>query len=111
MSNSNNKYENIEDLESKIKQAEQNNKPIDKYVKKEIIWLEQQLQNFLQIMKEKGRTIETDFDIAEIEIRQYTMMKELAQKINMPTNIYDEKIKSIQCRIFGEENWENFFGN
>ena len=62
-------------------------------------------------MKEQGRDIENDFDIAEMEIRQFAAMKQLAKKINAPVEEYDEKIKQVQCRIFGKENWENLFGN
>ena len=107
----NNDENEIEYLEYRIKQAQENNEPIDSYIKREINWLEKQLDKFLNQMKEQGRDIETDFDIAEIEIRQYATMRDLAKKINLPTDVYDEKIKYIQCRIFGKENWENFFGN
>lgn len=99
----------IQYLEYKIKQAQDNNEPIDTYVLREIEWLQQQLDLFLEKSKDEGKDIETDFEIAEIEIRQYAAMKQLAQKINQPTDIYDEKIKQIQIRIFGDENWENFF--
>ena len=106
----NNNHFDIEYLEYKIKQAQEHNEPIDNYVLHEISWLQQQLDIFLKKSKQEGKDIETDFDIAEIEIRQYAAMKQLAQKINHPCDIYDEKIKQVQVRIFGEENWENFFG-
>lgn len=106
----NNNHFDIEYLEYKIKQAQEHNEPIDNYILHEISWLQQQLDIFLEKSKQEGKDIETDFDIAEIEIRQYAAMKQLAQKINHPCDIYDEKIKQVQVRIFGEENWENFFG-
>lgn len=106
----NNNHFDIEYLEYKIKQAQEHNEPIDNYILHEISWLQQQLDIFLKKSKQEGKDIETDFDIAEIEIRQYAAMKQLAQKINHPCDIYDEKIKQVQVRIFGEENWENFFG-
>lgn len=106
----NNNHFDIEYLEYKIKQAQEHNEPIDNYILHEISWLQQQLDIFLEKSKQEGKDIETDFDIAEIEIRQYAAMKQLAQKISHPCDIYDEKIKQVQVRIFGEENWENFFG-
>ena len=106
-----NSEQEIEYLEYKIKQAEQTGEPIDKYIRREISWLENQLDKFLNQMKEQGRDIDTDYEIAVIEIRQYAAMKQLALKINEPLEQYDEKIKQVQCRIFGEEYWENFFGN
>lgn len=101
----------IQYLEYKIKQAEQNNEPIGPYIQRQIEWLESELKKFLQISEQQGRNIETDTDIAEIEIRQYAAMKQLAQKAKLPIEKYDELIKQVQIRIFGEENWENFFGN
>lgn len=108
MSKKNNNYD-IQYLEYKIKQAQENNEPIDSYILREIEWLQQQLDLFIEKSKDQGKDIETDFEIAEIEIRQYAAMKQLAQKINLPSNIYDKKIKQVQVRIFGKENWENFF--
>ncbi len=107
----NNSEQEIEYLEYRIKQAEQNGEPVDSYVRREISWLENQLEKFLQKMKDDGQDIENNYEIAEIEIQQYAAMKQLASKINEPLEQYDEKIKQVQCRIFGEENWENFFGS
>lgn len=101
----------IQDLENKIKQAQLNNEPIEEFVMKEVEWLQSQLDLFLQIEIAKGKDISTDIDIAEIEIRQYATMKKLLEKINKPTDKYDKRIKEIQCRIFGEENYKIFFGN
>ena len=106
-----NDEQEIQYLEYRIKQAQENNEPIDSYVKREIEWLEKQLDKFLVQMKEQGRDIENDIDIAEMEIRQYATMRNLAQKIGLPAELYDTKIKQVQIRIFGEKNWENFFGN
>jgi len=104
----NNSY--INELEKKITQAQENNEPIDTYILQEIDWLQEQLDTFIKNSKEQGKDVEFDHDIAEIEIRQYAAMKQLAQKINYPYEIYDEKIKQVQIRIFGEENFDIFFG-
>lgn len=36
-------------------------------------------------------------------------MKQLAAKIGDPTDVYDENIKRVRIRIFGEENCKRFF--
>lgn len=95
-------------LECKIKQAEAEGMPVDNFIKREIVLLQNSLDMFLKEMESKGRR--EDFDIAEIEIRQYAAMKQLAQKINHPCDIYDEKIKQVQIRVFGEEGYKQFFG-
>ncbi len=97
----------IQYLEYKIKQTQENNEPFDGYVLREIEWLQQQLELFLNKMKTQNR--QNDFDIAEIEIRQYAAMKQLAQKINHPCDEFDDKIKQVQIRIFGEEGQKQLF--
>ena len=37
-------------------------------------------------------------------------MKQLAQKINYSTEEFDEEITKIKKNLFGEENYNNFFG-
>ena len=104
-----NQNEDINYLEYKIKQAQDNNEPIDKYVLREIDWLKQQLEQFLAEEKEQGIDIENDFSIAEVKIKQYAMMKQLAQKINYSTEEFEEEITKIKKNLFGEENYNNFF--
>ena len=106
-----NEINEIQMLEARINKAKQNNEPFDKYILQEIDWLKRQLSRFLKQMQESGRDINTDIDVAEIEVKQYAVMKQLAQQIGAPTVEYDAKIKEIQCRLFGEENWENLFGS
>lgn len=101
----------IQYLEAKIKEAQENNQPIDQYVLREIKWLQVQLDKYFEYMKQQGRDLETDIDVANIEIRQYATMKSLAQKINYSTEKYDSMIKAVQCRIMGEGNWDMFFGD
>ena len=104
-----NQNEDINYLENKTKQAQDNNEPIDKYVLREIDWLKQQLEQFLAEEKEQGIDIENDFSIAEVKIKQYAMMKQLAQKINYSTEEFEEEITKIKKNLFGEENYNNFF--
>ena len=96
-------------LQEKINAAEAHNQPIDEYIERTIVLLQKSLDIFKKNMAEQGRD-EMDTIVAQIEIQQFSAMKQLAQKIDLPTDKYDELIKQVQIRIFGEENWENFFG-
>lgn len=99
----------LKELDKKIKYAEKNGLPMEKEVLSAIQILQNTIDQFLTDMEQQGRLNSTE--VAYIEIRQYTAMKQLAIKINHPTDKYDELIKKAQCRIFGEENWELFFKN
>ncbi len=94
-------------LENQIKQAELDGRSITPYILKEIEILQHSIDKFMLQMKEQGR--ENDIQVAEIEIRQYSLMRSLAQKINKPVDKYDELIKNVKIRIFGEENYNSFF--
>ena len=95
-------------LEEKIKLAEQNGQSIEKYILREIEILQNAIDTFVKQAKERNNLDE--FDIGEIQIRQYAMMKQLAQKINYSTEEFDEEITKIKKNLFGEENYNNFFG-
>ena len=95
------------ELEAKIKDAEEKNLPIEKYVILEISILEKAIQSFLKQMEQEERL--NSIEVAQIEIRQYAEIKALAQKINHSTEIHDEMIKNVQSRILGKENWNTFF--
>lgn len=108
--NSQNIDENeLRTLEQKIKTAQAAGENIDKYVLRQIEILQHSIDGFLEQMEKENRL--NDVQVAQIEIRQYSVMKELAEKINHPAQKYDELIKKVQCRIFGEENWETFFSD
>ena len=105
-----NQNDDINYLEAQIEKAKKTGKPIDKYILLEIDWLKRELNKFIETQKKQGKDIENDFDIAEIEVRQYAVMKQLAEQINKPTTEYEEAIIKNKKRIFGDENYENFFG-
>ena len=94
-------------LEEKIKLAEQNGQPIEKYILREIEILQKAIDTFVEQAKERNNLDE--FDIGEIEIRQYATMRQLAKKINYPTEKFDTAIKNIKIKLFGEEGYNNFF--
>lgn len=94
-------------LEEKIKFAEYNGQSIDKYILREIEILQNAIDIF--VVQARQRDNLDEFDIAEIEIRQYATMRQLAQKIGLSVDEYDAKIKAIKIRLFGEENYKNLF--
>lgn len=96
-------------LQHLIDEAIRDNKPYDCYVKEQIHLLEDSLNQFLENAKEEGYDIIHNPKVGEIEVRQYTAMKQLSMKIGLPIEQYDEKIKQIRIRIFGEENYKRFF--
>lgn len=100
--------EELQLLEQKIKQVQTDGVSINRFVLREIEILQNTLDTFLKQMDAAGR--KNDIQIAEIEIRQYAAMRQLAQKIGAPTEKYDDLIRQVKIRIFGEENYENFFG-
>ena len=95
-------------LEEKIKLAEQNGQPIEKYILREIEILQKAIDTFVEQAKERNNLDE--FDIGEIEIRQYATIRQLAQSINLSTEKYDNAIKAVKIRLFGEENYDILFG-
>ena len=99
--------EELLELERKIKHAKMNGEPIENFVKKQIEILENSIKIFMKKMEKENRLF--DVVIAEIEIRQYAVMRDLAISINQPHEKFESKIKEIQSRIVGEENWEKFF--
>lgn len=94
-------------LEQKINQAQASGKPIKQYVLRQIEILQNAIDIFHKQMAQENRA--EDVQVAEIEIRHYAMMRELAKKINEPTKKYDDAIKNIRIKIFGAENYKLFF--
>lgn len=95
-------------LQQKIDRAILENRPIDSFVKKQIELLQNSHDEFISVAKAKGHNIDS-IDVAEIEIQQYSAMKQLAQKIGLPVEEYDNLIKQVKIRVFGEENYKRFF--
>lgn len=95
-------------LQAKIEKAEKSGKPIKEYVMKQIKLLQYAHEDFLDMAQSQGYSL-NDPRLGEIEVQQYCAMKQLATKIGLPTQDYDEKIKAIRIRIFGEENYKRFF--
>ena len=96
-------------LKKKIEQAQKENKPYTHYIKRQIELLEGAHDEFVARAQKEGYDL-NNINIAETEIKQFSAMRALAEKAGLPVEKYDELIKKVQVRIFGEENYENLFG-
>ena len=103
--NNNNSFEY---LQTQIEAAEKSGDPIDDYVKQQIDLLKTSHEEFIKTAQEQGYELNNQ-KLGEIEVRQYTAMKQLAQKIGLPVDEYDNRIREVRIRIFGEENYKRFF--
>lgn len=95
-------------IQKEIELAQKENRPIADYVKKQIKILEQSHDEFINTALAKGYSLSNP-QVGEIEVQQYSAMKSLAEKAGLPIEKYDELIKRVQIRIFGEENYKRFF--
>ena len=50
-------------------------------------------------------------DILEVEVKQYSAMKQVAKKIGIDTKKYDNLIKEARIRVFGEDAVREYFSN
>lgn len=95
-------------LEKKIQIAIKENKPIKNLVEQQIKLLQEAHDEFVSTAKIKGYSMQC-IQVGEIEIQQFSAMKALAQKIGLPVEEYDELIKNVKIRVFGEDNYKKFF--
>lgn len=84
------------------------NKPIKSLVEQQIKLLQEAHDEFISIAKHKGYDMRNP-QICEIEVHQYSAMRQLAQKIGLPADEYDNLIKQVKIRVFGEENYKRLF--
>lgn len=95
-------------LQSEIEKAKANNQSIDCYVRKQIELLEEAHKEFVARAQSEGYNMQ-DSRVGQIEVQQYAAMKQLAEEIGEPTEKYDQLIREVRIRIFGEENYKRFF--
>lgn len=95
-------------LEKKIQLAIAENKPIKSLVEQQIKLLQEAHDEFIHTAKAQGFDLKSP-QVGKIEIEQFSTMKRLAQKIGLPVEEYDELIKNVKIRVFGEENYKRFF--
>lgn len=92
--------ETFESLQKQIEAAEKNGEPIDNYVKQQIAMLEDAHAKFLAAALAQGYQL-TNLELGRIEVQQFSAMIQLAQKIGLPTQEYEERIKEVQERFLG----------
>lgn len=95
-------------LEQKIQIAQMNNKPVKDLVEQQIKLIQEVHDEFIASAKIKGYDLNNP-NLGEVEVQHYSAMKQLAQKIGLPVEKYDNLIKEVRIRIFGEENYKRFF--
>ncbi len=101
--------EEMHKLNIQIEQAEQKGSvPKELYIR-QIELLKAAHEEFIQTVIKKGYDLNTNLDIMEIEIKQYSAMKQIAQKINAPIKEYEDAIFSIRVRVLGEETVKQHF--
>ncbi len=106
----NNNSDLFNKLQKQIEAAEKTGQPIKTYVKQQIDLLKMSHDEFVKTAQKQGYDLNNP-RVAQIEVQQYSAMRQLAQKIGLPVEEYDEFIKQIQIRVFGEENYNRFFKN
>lgn len=101
--------EEMHELNTKIELAEQKGSvPRELYIR-QIELLKTAHDEFIKTAIKKGYDLNTNLDIMEIEIKQYSAMKQVAEKINAPTKEYEDAIHSVRIRVLGEETVRQHF--
>ena len=101
--------EQMHELNIQIEQAEQKGLVPKELYLKQIELLKIAHDEFIQTATKKSYDLNTNLDIMEIEIKQFSAMKQVAQKINLPTKEYDNAIYSVRIRVLGEETVKQHF--
>lgn len=101
--------EEMQELNMKIQEAENKGLlPKALYIK-QIELLEKAHNEFIERSIAKGYDLSTNLDVLEIELKQFSAMKQIAKKINVPTLKYDNYIKEARIRVLGKEVTETYF--
>ena len=103
--------EKMQNINKKIAEAESKGSvPKSLYIE-QIKILESAHDEFINQAKEKGYDLATNLDILEIEIKQYSAMKQIALKIGTSVKEYDKKIKDARIRVYGKDATNEIFYN
>lgn len=102
--------EEMHQLNIAIQNAQKTNQNADHLYKRQLRLLEMAHDEFISTARQKGIEIENNPSVAEVEIQQYSAMKQIAQKLGIPSDKYDNMIHQIHVRLFGEEGAKEYFG-
>lgn len=95
-------------IQEQIEAAKTAKKPYDHLVKKQIQLLEDAHDEFIKNVKDKGLDMQ-NVKVGQIEISQYSAMRQLAESIGLSVEKYDNLIAGVQKRLLGEANYTKFF--
>ena len=92
----------MHDLLVEIETLEKDNFPIKQQCTEAIACLERAHEMFVQRATNEGYILQ-DYRLGEIEIKQYSAMKQMAIKGGLPHEQYDHRIREVRVRLFGEQ--------
>ena len=93
---------------SKIEKGNINDSNLRKQVIQQIEKLQEKHDEFVLAAKKSGVDL-NNYKIGAIEIKFYTLIKALSEKLGLSTEKYDNAIKEIEIRTFGQDGYEQFF--
>ena len=92
----------MHDLLVEIDTLEKDGFPIQQQCTEAIACLERAHKMFVQRATKEGFSLQ-DCRVGEIEIKQYSAMKQMAIKGGLPHAHYDQRIREVRVRLFGEQ--------
>ena len=95
-------------LQKQIEKNESQGIPVMNLLKQQIDLLMDSHEEFIRSALASGYDLRNTM-IGEIEVQQYSAMKQLAQKAGLPIQEYDDLIKQVKIRIFGKVNYKKLF--
>lgn len=101
--------EEMKKLNKQIELAEKAGElPIDLY-KRQIEVLEAAHSEFVERAQNAGYDFSSNLEIMEVEIKQFSAMKQVAKKAGIDTIEYDKRIEDTRKRVVGESDIEITF--
>ena len=92
------------EIQKLVEETEAKGESITLLVREQIALLRDSHDEFIKMAQAAGQDLSNP-RVGDIEVAQYSAMKQLAAKIGDPTEEFDELIKSVRIRIFGETNY------
>ena len=93
---------------SQIKEISKDDVELQSLAKKNLQILAKNYDEFIKQVNKNGYNPKNP-DIGIIEVRFFTLMKIISEKLGLPVDKYDKQIENIEKRVMGEENYKRFF--
>ena len=98
--------EEMKELNKQVELAEKAGQlPIDLY-KRQLEILEYAHEDFIKRAQKAGYNLHSNLEVMEVEIKQISAMKQIAQKAGMDTDNYEKRIEDVRIRVLGESSIE-----